>query len=258
MKNIIEIQELNFKYKNITVFDELTLNIKEGSFTTIIGQNASGKTTLVKLMLGLIRGNSIVICDDLPITKDNLKVLRKEIGFIYGEDAFVNETVMDEIAFTLENLNLKKEEIKSKVESIARKLKLTPILEKEPYTLNKEQKWLLKIASALVINPKILIIDDGLSALHPKKKTLVLDILQKLNKKGLTIILTTSNPEETLYGDTIIILENGKAKITQKEELVEENIESPFIVNLSEKLKFYDLIEKTYLDEEKMVTDLWK
>lgn len=258
MKNIIEIEGLNYKYKNVVVFDELTLNIKENSFTTILGLNSSGKTTLVKLLLGLLKGNSTILCDSLPITKENLKVLRKEIGFIYNEDIFVNETVMDEIAFTLENLNLPKDEIKKRVQSIARKLKIEPILEKDPYSLNNEQKWLLKLASALVINPKILIIDDGFGRLHPKKKIIVLELLHKLNKKGLTIITTTSNPEETLYATDIIILENGKAKTKQKEELIEENNLIPFIVDLSEKLKFYDLINNIYLDEEKLVSALWK
>ena len=164
---------------------------------------------------------------------------------------------MDEIAFTLENLNLQKQEIKEKVESIARKLKIYPILEKEPYNLNEEEKWLLKLASALVIDPKILIIDDGFSSLHPKKTKLVLEFLKKLNKKGLTIITTTSNPEETLYASDIIILENGKAKTKTKEELLDEYM-NPFIINLSEKLKLYNLIKKTYLNEVKLVKNLWK
>ena len=257
MKNIIEIEGLNYKYKNINVFDELTLNIIENSFTTIIGSNNSGKTTLVKLLLGLAKGNSIIMCNGLPITKDNLRVLRKETGYIINENAFINETVMDEIAFTLENLNLEKEEIKDKVKKIANKLKITSILEKDPYTLSAEETWLLKLAIALVIEPKILIIDDGFTPLHPKKKKLVLDLLYKLNKKGLTIIITTTNPEETLYATDVIVLKNGKAKSKEKEELLEQN-ESPFIVSLSEKLKFYDLITQNYLDEEKLVNELWK
>lgn len=256
--NIIEIDGLNFRYKNTIVFDELTLNIKEGSFTTIIGLNSSGKTTLVKLLLGLIRGNTIILCEGLPITKDNLKILRKDIGYIYKEDLFINETVMDEIAFTLENLNTPKEQIKTKVESIANKLKIKHILEKNPYNLTKEQKWLTRLASALVINPKILIIDDGLSTLNPKKRTLVLDLLYKLNKKGMTIITTTCDIEEVMYASDIILLEKSKAKIIKKEELLEEKVGSPFIISLSEKLKFYDLIEETYLDEEKLVNELWK
>ena len=257
MKNIIEIEGLNYKYKKTSVFEELTLNIEENTFTTIIGPNASGKTTLVKLLLGLIKGNSIIMCDSLPITKENLKILRKEIGYITNEDAFINETVMDEIAFTLENLNLPKEEIKTKVKSITNKLKINTILEKNPYNLNDEEKWLLKLASALVIDPKILIIDDGFAPLHPKKKKIVLDLLYKLNKKGLTIITTTSNPEETLLASNIIVLKNGQAKPKEKQKLLEQ-IESPFIIELSEKLKFYDLITETYLDEEKLVNDLWK
>lgn len=256
--NIIEIDGLNFKYKNITVFDELNLNIKQGSFTTIIGPNSSGKSTLVKLLLGLARGNTIILCEGLPITKHNLKTLRKDIGYIYGDDLFINETVIDEIAFTLENLNISKKEISTRIKSIANKLKIEPILEKNPYNLNKEQKWLLKLASALVINPKLLIIDDGFTCLHPKKRKIVLDLLNKLNKKDLTIITTTNDIEEVMYAEDIILLENGKAQNIKKEELLEELVGTPFIISLCEKLKLYELIEKTYLEEEKLVNVLWK
>lgn len=176
MKNIIEIDNLNFSYKNKPIFDNLTLSIKEGSFTTIIGLNGSGKTTLIKLILGLLKGNSVIMCETLPVTDHHLKILRKEIGVVYENDNFVNETVMDEIAFTLENLNLQKEQIRKRVNSISNKLRIKSVLENEPHSISNENKWLVSLASALVIKPNILIIDNGFNNLNPKKRKLVLDL----------------------------------------------------------------------------------
>lgn len=265
MKNIIEIDDLNFSYKDKKVFNSLKLSIKEGSFTTVLGINGSGKTTLLKLILGLLRGNSVIMCENLPVMERHLKTLRKEIGVVYENENFVNETVMDEIAFTLENLNLDREEIRKRVNSISNKLKIKNILEKEPYSISNEEKWLVSLASALVINPNILFIDNGFK-LNPKKRKLVLEVLEKYNKKGMTIINFTSNVEEVLYGDEVIVLNNGKVILEGKKEDVLENEEVlekvglgvPFIVALSNKLKFYDLIDKTYFEEEKLVDDLWK
>lgn len=266
MKNIIEIDSLNFGYKNKKVFNNLSLYIKESSFTTIIGLNGSGKTTLIKLILGLLRGNSVIMCEGLPVIDDHLKVLRKEIGVVYENDNFVNETVMDEIAFTLENLNLPKEEIQKRVNGISNKLGIKSILEKEPHTISSENKWLVSLASALVIRPNILIIDNGFSNLGLKKRKRILDVLGEYQKKGMTIINTTSNIEETLYGDDIFVLNNGeiilsgsKEEVFENEELLEDiGVGVPFIVSLSNKLKFYDLVDETYYSSEKLVDDLWK
>ena len=268
MKNIIEIERLNFSYGKNLVINDLTLNIPEGSFTTILGLNGSGKTTIIKLILGLIRGNSVIMCDNAPVTNEKLTVLRKEIGVVFEniENCFVNETVMDEIAFTLENLNLDRTEISRRVTSIANKLKLKKILERSPEELNYEDKWLTALASALVINPKILIIDNGFIYLNHTKKKIVLDLLRRYNKKGMTIINATSDPNEALYGDNVVILNGGKAILVgTKEEIFNEEkildkagIKMPFMIELSDKLKFYDLIDKTYFDEEKLVDELWQ
>ena len=268
MKNIIEIDSLNYSYKDTLVFDNISLSIKEGSFVTVVGVSGCGKTTLVKLILGLIKGNSVIMCEGLPVVDYHLKVLRKDVGVIYGniEDSFVNETVMDEIAFNLENLNLAKEEINKRIISISNKLKIKNILEKNPHHITQEEKWLVALASSLVMRPNILIIDDGFSSLSPKKRIIVLSLLEKLNIKGMTIINFSSNIEETLYGSEIIVLSEGKVllsgskeEVLGAEEILEEiGVGVPFIVSLSNKLGFYNLTKKIYLSEKELVDALWK
>lgn len=269
MKSIIQIENLTFKYHDIVVFENLNLEIKKASFTTILGANGSGKSTLIKLILGLIKGTNFVSIDDLPVNKENLRKIRKKIGVVFQNPSsgFVAETVADEIAFSLENLRLEPKKIEEKVNNLANKLGLEAILEYEPHHLDVQAKQLVALASALIIEPEILIIDDGLNNLDNDKKNEVLEFLKELNKtRGMTIINITDDVEDCLFGTDIIILKDKKVALSDKTEIVLENeeifneskLELPFIIALSNKLKFYNLIDKTYYDSEKLVDDLWK
>ena len=268
MKDIIKIDRLNFDYKKNIVFKNLSLNIKEGSFTTVLGLNGSGKTTLIKLILGLVRGNAVVIYDGLPVTADNLKSFRREIGVVYDNmnQNFVAETVKDEIPFTLENINMPREDIEKRVNEISNKLKIKKILEENPYSLNANDKWLVSLASALIINPKILIIDNGFSGLNYKTLENVLKVLSEYKEKGMTILCATNNVEEALYGDAVIVLDSGKVilngsveDVFKEEEVLDEiGIELPFVVSLSSKLKLYNLLKENYYSLDKLVDALWK
>ena len=268
MKDIIKIDRLNFDYKKKNVFRNLSLNVKEGSFTTVLGLNGSGKTTLIKLILGLVRGNAVVMYDGLPVTYDNLKNFRREIGVVYDNmnQNFVAETVIDEIPFTLENINMPRDEIEKRVIDISNKLKIKKILEENPYSLNANDKWLVSLASALVINPKLLIIDNGFSGLNYKTLENVLKVLSEYKENGMTVLCATNDVEEALYGDMVIVLDEGKAilngsieEVFREEEVFDEiGLELPFVVSLSSKLKLYNLIKHNYYNLEKLVDALWK
>lgn len=266
MKYVFEIENLNFSYNNKCVFKNLCLQVKEGSFTTILGLNASGKTTLINILLGLTKGNCVVMYQGIPVSLSNLKIINKEVGYVlenYSSD-FMAEVVFEEIVSGLDNIT--KVEIDDKVGYVIHKLKIKDIMEKPLIKLNNEEKWLVSLAKALVKKPKVLIIDNGFGALSFKRKNLVLKFLNELNKKGMTIIMTTSNSDEILYGNEIIILENkcvitsgGKEEIFKNIELLEgAGFGLPFIVSLSDKLRYYDLVSKIYFSDEKLVDDLWK
>lgn len=269
MKYAVQIEDFNFDYNGQTVFKGLNLEIEENTFTTILGANGSGKTTLVKVLLGLEKSHSVVMLNRLPVIKENLPRLYKLVSVVLenSHKTFVAETVTDELAFTLENLNYPKEKIKQKIQEISKLLNIENILEKKHNTLNAGQKQLVALASALIKNPKIIIIDEGLNNLNEIDKKRILILLKEMtNKNNLTVLYLTHNSNDSLYSDNIIILGNKKVlkKGTTKEIYKNENIfkqaniELPFIINLSKKLQFYNLIEEDYLDAEKMVDTLWK
>ena len=160
--NIIDIKNLNFKYKEKEVFNNFNLQLENGSFTTIIGLNGSGKSTLIKILLGLLKYEGIIKIDDILLNKDNIKNIRKSIGIVFEnpDNQFVAETVMDDIAFSLENLQMNSKNIKEKIMKMANYIGISRLLEREPHSLSGGEKQLVALASALIHEPKILILDD--------------------------------------------------------------------------------------------------
>lgn len=268
MEEIITIKDLEFKYKNNLLFDRFNLTIEKGSIVTLLGPNGSGKSTLAKILVGLLPFNGYIKIDDLSLTKENIKEIRKKIGIVFSnpDNQFVAETVMDDIAFTLENMNYKREEIRSKVEEITRYLGIYDLLESNPHGLSGGQKQLVSLASALVHDPSILILDEALAMVEPLEKDKIFNLLKELNKKGLTVINITHDIEDSLYGDDIIIIDKGKLivkgpkeQVYQEEKLLKKmNFDLPFMVELSNRLMFYNLIDKPIYDMKRMVDTLWK
>ena len=173
---------------------------------------------------------------------------------------------MDEIAFSLENMNREKKEIRESVKEVSALLGIEDILEKEPHSLSGGQKELVSLASALSIKPQILILDEALDMIDNNRREDILNILTELNKMGMTIINITHNSEELLYGTKIIVMNNGEVKeqgktkeLLRKEKLFKNNgLELPFVVDLSYKLKYYGLVDDIVLDMDELVDKIWK
>jgi len=265
--DIITIKELNFKYDKELVFESLNLNIKEGSFTSIIGPYNSGKSTLAKILAGLYRYNGTIEIDGDKLNKQNKRKIRRKMGIVLSETSFLAETVMDEIVFTLENLKIKRNNINKKVKQISDILGINNILNKNPQDINSEEKQLVILASALIHEPKILILDDALTYIDPSKKEVVFNLLRDLNKKyKVTIINITNNIEESLVGEEIVLLEKGKVilqgnkkKILDHEKVFTTlKLELPFVVKLSKNLMYYELLDNVSYDMKEMVDALWK
>lgn len=268
MKNIITIKDLTFQYNTKEIFNKLNLNIAQGKITSIIGPNGSGKSTIIKILLGFLPYEGNILIDDLELKKENIFEIRKNIGIVFEnpDNQFIAETVMDDIAFTLENMNYDRNIIKYKITEITKYIGIFDILEKNPHSLSGGQKQLVSLASALVHEPKILIFDESFSMIDPYLKEQFQKILLDLKNKGMTIIVITHDMEETIISDNIILLNEGqiifnenKEKLYEQEELLQKyGFTLPFMVDLSNKLKFYGLINETIYDMEEMVDTLWQ
>lgn len=266
-RSIITVKSMSFKYDNNYIFKDFDLEVQPESFVCIIGNNGSGKSTLAKILIGLYQAYGYITIDGYLLNNFYLKKIRRtfSVCFDSADEHFIGETVKDDLAFTLENLEYSKEDIDNAIKSISKKFKLEDILEKSPEELNSSEKEKVMIASALIHNPKILLLDESIHKLNASDKKLVFKILKEYQKEQkLTIILITHNLEDTLYADRIIVLNKGKIILDEtKEEIYKDDkleklgFKLPFIIKLSHNLILYNLIDKIYFDEKELVGKLW-
>lgn len=262
MENIIQIKGLSYRYDDEYIFKDLTLSIEKNKFTTILGANETGKTTLTKLLSGELSSHKIII-DGVHLTLHNLRYIRTFTAVISNEQYLDEQNkVIDEFNIVYEN-----EELENLMVQITRLLGINNLLNKKIQKLNTGEKQLVLLAKALIQNPKILIIDESLNELNEEIKEKILMFLKDMTKlRKMTVIYLTSNSNDSLYGDNIIILGNKQVLVSGKKEQIYENenvfkiakLQLPFMVDLSKKLQFYNLTDKIYTDAEKMVEDLWK
>lgn len=267
--DIIEIKNLSFRYKEKFIYDDFSLSIKRGSWTTIAGPNGAGKTTLVKILAGLYKNYSSITIFNKPYNKKNLLGIRKDIGFVFDvpDNYFVCETVEDELAFSLENMAMQPNTIRKKIKEVTELLNLKEFLKKNPSSLSGGEKQKIALACALVLEPRILILDESFMMVDVNERKRLLDIIKEYNKKKIvTIVSFTHNLEEAIYSDRLIVLNKGKIIVDGvypsvfNEEFVMRKIglEVPFMVELSQKLRVYNILDEINLDMDKVVSKLWK
>jgi len=259
---MIEIKKLNFRYENSIIFDDLALTLHDGLTYTLVGKNGIGKTTLVKILSGVLKSNYEVYLDNKKIPKKQFHSLISVI-FEKTDENFMFDNVIDELKYPLLSLGLNTYDINTRIENITSILNISYLLDKKINTLTISEKEKLTLALALVTNPKILIMDNALSFINKEEKIIILKFLKKLD---LIILNVTNDIEDTLYGDNIIILGDKKVIINDKKEIVflneeifnSNNIHLPFIIDLSIKLKYYSLLDKLCYSYKEVVDSIWK
>ncbi len=269
MSSVVSIKNMSFNYDSRRVFSDFNLDINRGDFVSLIGPNGSGKSTLVKIIAGLLEFDGEIYLDDLLLNKSNIKQIRKKVGVLLNnvDSQLIANKVFDNIAFPLVNQGLSRDEIIASVRDIALKLNITDLLNKNITEVNNMEKTLINLASVLVYKPQILIFDEAFENLDKIERDKILTILKNLNIiEKLTIINVTQNMEDILFGNMILILDDGRIIEYDTNDKVFDNskvfsklgLDLPFMVDLSIKLKYYNLIDRIIYDMEEMVDVLWK
>jgi len=266
-KSIIKVKSMSFKYDKEYLFEDFNLDIKPNTFVSIIGKNASGKSTLAKILIGLYKASGYINIDGYLLNDFYIKKIRRTFAVCFEDSNlhFIGETVKDNLAFSLENLEYTKEEIEDSINAMSKKFGLENILEETPNKLTDSEKEKIAIASSLIHNPKILLLDESIHKLNPNDKKIVFKVLKEYKKEEkLTIILITHNLEDTLLSDRIIVLDKGKIilddtkeKIYKDDKLEKLGFNLPFIVKLSHNLMLYDILDKVYFDEREVIDKIW-
>lgn len=247
---VVQIKNLNFNYGENVIFNNFNLNISEGKFVTILGKNGSGKTTLAKILGGFYKKNILIYGEN---DYQNIKVI--------FDDLDSDGIVMNILINSLKGLD--KKEISDRVIGVSKLFGFDKLLNKDYDTLCLKDKKIVNLGIGILSKPKVLVLDNILEGLDKKNKNI---ILKKLKKLKITVINLSNDVNDALISDEVVIIGGGKVllKGSKKRVLEDENffetydMELPFTVNLSNKLKFYELIDRVYFDDKKLVDDLWK
>lgn len=209
---MIKTKNLYLKYEGDFVLKNINLDIKEGSFTAIIGANGSGKTTLAKHFNALLLPTKGDVLVDGISTKQNELNARKKVGFVFQnfEDQLIHSIVEEDIAFGLENLGLKENAIRGIVNETLANLNIRHLAKSNVNMLSQGQKQLVALAGVLAMKPKCIVFDEPTTMLDAKNKKNILDTINNLNKKcKITIILITNVLDDVKCSENVIVMKNG-------------------------------------------------
>lgn len=252
--NAIEVNNVSFRYPigKQNVLENISFTIKKGEFVAIVGVNGGGKTTLCNILRGFIPSfhngcefNGSVIVEGENIANMTMGKLAKKIGFVFQNPFIqisgIKKTVFEEVAFGLENLGTPRDEMKSRVEEIIKLLKIDNLKDKHPAELSGGQRQRVALASVLIMEPDILIIDEPTSQLDPLGTEEVFEIINIMKEKNKTIILVEHKIDLiSEYADRVILLNDKKIvlddtveNVLTNESILKHGIKLPRVTQLA-------------------------
>lgn len=230
--------------------DNVSLDVKEGDFITILGSNGSGKSTFAKHLNAILHPTEGSVWVNGMDTKEEDKTLaiRQSTGMVFQnpDNQIIGQVVEEDVAFGPENMGIKTEEIWERVEEALKTVGMTEYRKYSPNKLSGGQKQRISIAGVLAMHPKCIVLDEPTAMLDPSGRKEVIRALRALNEvEGITIILITHYMEEAIYSDKIFVMNKGqivmegnpKEIFSRVEELEEYKLEVPQITRLAYELK---------------------
>lgn len=254
-RKLIELQNYSFAYENsnVIVLRNITLDIYEGEFLAIIGPTGAGKTTLCRSITGIVpqihpgRTKGELLVYGKPVDSYTVAELAQTVGYVHqdAESQILMTNVEKEIVFPLENLRLPRKEMRRLLEEVLELVHLEPYRYRHPYYLSGGQRQRIVLATALAMNPGILILDEATSEIDPLGAEEVITVAKELNNKGKTIIMVEHNMTEmSKYADRIVVMNEGSIEtcgtvrevLCDQELLSELDIHPPEVTQLFLKL----------------------
>ena len=234
MEEIIKVENLCFEYEpGLQTISNISFQIHKGEYVAILGHNGSGKSTIAKLLIGLLEKKSgEIYIGDYQLNLENLYKIREKVGIIFQnpDNQFIGATVRDDIAFGLENICVPREQMDELINRYSKVVRMENFLDHEPTKLSGGQKQRVAIAGILAMSPSIIILDEATSMLDPRGRKEINELVRELKKQNnMTIISITHDIEEAKNADRVILLNKGEIvdcdkpqKILTNEKLLKE------------------------------------
>jgi len=197
---IFDIRQVTFRYQQVTALDQLSLAILEGKRIALLGANGSGKSTLLRILDGLAfaEKGEVKFCGE-PLTEERLQstefgfAFRRRVGLVFQNPdiQLFSPTVFDEVAFGPLQLEWPKERIRAAVEAMLETMKIAHLKHRSPHHLSTGEKKRVALASVLILDPDVLLLDEPTAALDPRSASQVIDLLVGMRGGAKTVVTTT-------------------------------------------------------------------
>ncbi|MCS7111671.1 MAG: energy-coupling factor transporter ATPase [Ignisphaera sp.] len=244
----IDVRNLWYVYPGgIVALRDVSLKIRRGEFVAIVGQNGSGKTTLVKHFNGLLKPTrgQVLVCG-VDTRRRSVAELAQRVGFVSQNPdlQIFTSSVRDEVALGVRSGRLPAEEIEKRIEWVLNLTGLKDLEREHPYKLSRSERVLLVLASALALNPEIVVVDEPTAGLDWRGVQNVMKVLAELHRKGLTIVVVTHDMDIVArYAERVVVMHKGEVAlnggprdILYSDILPQLSIEPPPIVRIMKNL----------------------
>ena len=220
MENAIEIRHLAYSYPDEqanehVVFQDLSLDIEQGSFVAVLGHNGCGKSTLAKHLNAILlpEGGTVTVYGLDTKQEENLLAIRQQVGMVFQnpDNQIVSNVVEEDVAFAPENLGVPTQEIRRRVDEALEAVGMAAYKKHAPHLLSGGQKQRVAIAGVLAMRPKTIVLDEPTAMLDPQGRQEVVSIVEKLSREqNITVILITHHMDEAICADRVIAMDDGK------------------------------------------------
>ena len=237
MTDMIAFRNVSFSYDNgRPVVEDLSFSIRKGETVGLIGANGAGKSTIMRLLLGLVTGQGEITVDGLPLNKQNLAAIRQKIGFVLqdSDNQMFMPTVYEDMVFGPRNYGLSKEETERRVDAVLQSLGLQDLKHRYNHKISGGEKRMAAIATILAMEPEAILMDEPSTALDPVNRRTVINTIKRLPQTkliashDLDMILDTCQ-RVILLSHGSIVADGDAETILRDRELLEANrMELPF------------------------------
>ncbi|MBC1442747.1 energy-coupling factor ABC transporter ATP-binding protein [Listeria seeligeri] len=272
-ESFVRLEHVFYKYEDTEKFavKDVSISAKKGEWVALVGHNGSGKSTIAKLLNGLLfPEDGLIKIGHFVLSEKNIWEIRRQVGMVFQnpDNQFVGATVQDDVAFGLENHGVPHDVMVERVESALNEVGMQSYALHEPARLSGGQKQRVAIAGVLALQPDVIILDEATSMLDPRGRAEVMETIRIMREQeDITVISITHDLDEVLFADRVIVMNEGeihsegtpKEIFEQADAMRKIGLGVPFIIELQEKLAAGGFeTGSTVLSEGALLDQLWK
>ena len=236
MSHIIKAEHLAYTYPGVditpgvAVFEDMNLQVEEGSFVAVLGSNGCGKSTLAKHFNSILlpSGGKVWVCGMNTADENKLISIRRNVGMVFQnpDNQIVANVVEEDVAFGPENLGIASPEIRHRVDKALKQVGMSKYANHAPHLLSGGQKQRIAIAGVIAMEPKCIVLDEPTAMLDPRGRREVMETITRLNReKQITVVLITHHMDEAAQAQRVVVMHKGKVAADGAPEEVFSQVE---------------------------------